>query len=274
MYYKKNPLSPLDIEIMNEMVDINRQIPFYGYRRVKVELKTRGYTINHKKTQRLMKLVGLKALYPKKKTTKINITHKKYPYLLRDIVIDYPNKAWDIDITYIKIKFGYVYLVCLIDIFSRKIMGWCLSPYLDTLPSLEALEKALKLGYPSIINSDQGCQYTSDKWVSALIEKKIQISMDGKGRWADNIYIERFWRSIKYECLYLHSFETVVEAREILGNYIEFYNQLRPHQSLEYKTPNFVYMNYQNSSLKNGCAGKSLKHKNTLPLRAYDWRYC
>jgi len=229
---------------MNEMVDINKQLPFYGYRRMKIELVNRGYKVNNKKVKRLMKLTRLKALYPKKKTTIANSLHKKYPYLLRNIVIDRPNQAWGIDITYIKIKTGYVYLVCLIDIFSRKIMGWSLSPYLDTGPSLEALNKALKVGAPEIVNSDQGCQYTSDRWTSRLKSENIQISMDGKGRWADNVYIERFWRSLKYESLYLHSFETVSEARRMLGGYIEFYNQKRPHQSLNYKTPNLVYENY------------------------------
>lgn len=261
IYYKGKPCKGLDVEIMNEIIDINKHIPFYGYRRVKVELENRGYKINNKKVLRLMRQVGLQALYPKKKTTIASSAHKKYPYLLRDIAIDKPDKVWSIDITYIKIKSGYVYLVCLIDVFSRKIMGWQLSPFLDTRPSMEALDNALKIGTPEIINSDQGCQFTSGDWISKLTKEKIQISMDGKGRWADNIYIERFWRSLKYESLYLYSFETVSEAREKLGDYICFYNQRRPHQSLGYKTPNSVYKGfYKNISIKMGKDNVDLNH--------------
>jgi putative transposase len=244
LYYKKEPVDTLDVEIMNEMIEINRQYSFYGYRRMRVELFNRGYEINHKKVRRLMKKTALKALFPKKKTSIANSAHDTYPYLLRDLLIDRPNQVWCIDITYIKIRHGYVYLVCLIDVFSRKIVGWCLSPYLDTQPSLEALESALKLGTPEIINSDQGCQYTSKDWTSALIDKNIKISMDGKGRWADNIPIERFWRSLKYESVYLYSFDTVAEARNTLGAYIDYYNQRRPHQALKYKTPDSVYKEY------------------------------
>lgn len=250
IYYQKEPIGAVDVEIMNEMIEINKQFPFYGYRRMGVELANCGYKRNHKKVRQLMRLARLKALYPKKKTSIANPANLTYPYLLHGLVIDRPNQVWSVDITYIKIRHGYIYLVCLIDIFSRKIMGWCLSPYLDTQASLDALNKALILASPQIINSDQGCQYTSAEWTLSLIEKRIQISMDGRGRWADNIYIERFWRSLKYESLYLHSFETVAEAREVLGRYIDFYNQRRPHQSLDYKTPNSVYEEYQNAHQK------------------------
>jgi len=241
VYYEKEPISSRDVEIMNEMAIIHRETPFYGYRRMQVELATHGYEMNHKKVQRLMNDAELKALYPKKKTTIRNLAHQIYPYLLRGLRINRPNQVWDVDITYIKTRTGYVYLVGLIDVFTRKIMGWCLSPFLDTRACLEALKSALKLGFPEIINSDQGCQFTSNDWISELKRNNIQISMDGKGRWADNVFIERFWRSIKYECLYLHSFETVGEARKRLGDYIVFYNQRRPHQMLDYKTPNSFY---------------------------------
>jgi len=265
MYYQERPVDDQDVKIMNEMIGINTQMPFYGYRRMNLELAACGYKINHKKTHRLMQQTGLKALYPKKKTTIQNQAHKKYPYLLRDLIIDRPNQAWSVDITYIKIRNGYVYLVCLIDVFSRKIMGWRLSPYLDTQASLDALEDALKIGTPEIVNSDQGCQYTSDEWTTTLIEKNIKISMDGKGRWADNIYIERFWRSLKYESLYLHSFETVVEAREVLGRYIVFYNQRRFHQALAYKTPDSVYMGYQNQGRQDNVLSRDLTLETVLP---------
>ena len=241
LYCKKNPDNELDNKTIKEMIEIHKEMPFYGSRRMKVELGNRGYKVNRKKVKRLMGKANLKAIYPKKRTTVSNPQHKKYPYLLTDMVVERPNQVWGIDITYIKIKTGYVYLVGIIDIFSRKIVGWHLSPYLDVRPSKEALGHALKIGVPEIMNSDQGCQYTSNEWIVTVEKEGIKISMDGKGRWADNIFIERFWRNIKYECVYLHSFETVAEARERLKEYIEFYNQRRPHQSLGYKTPNFVY---------------------------------
>lgn len=246
IYYKGQTTDETDVLIVNEMMDINKLFPFYGYRRMHVELSNRGHEVNHKKIKRLMNVAGLKALYPKKRTTVSNLAHTKYPYLLRNLVIDRPNQVWSVDITYIKIRHGYIYLVCIIDIFSRKIMGWNLSPFLDTQSSIDALQFALLIGHPGIINSDQGCQYTSDEWITMLIENKIQISMDGKGRWADNIFIERFWRSLKYESLYLHSFETVVEAHKAFCEYINFYNQRRPHQALNYKTPDSVYNENKN----------------------------
>ena len=241
LYYKKKLDNELDDKIMIEMIEIHKEMPFYGSRRMKVELENRGYKVNRKKVKHLMERANLRAIYPKKRTTIPNKQHKKYPYLLQDMVIEKPNEVWAIDITYIKIDKEYVYLVGIIDLFSRKIMGWSLPPYLDVRPSKEALQKALKNAKPKIINSDQGCQYTSNEWVVTLENDDIKISMDGKGRWADNIFIERFWRSAKYECVHLHSFETIPEARKILGDYIKFYNRRRPHQSLGYKTPNFVY---------------------------------
>lgn len=245
MYYKNKPCDELDVKIVNEMLEINLEMPFYGYRRMKVELENRGYKINNKKVKRLMRESGIKAIYPKKRTTITSKAHKKYPYLLREVEITRPDQVWGVDITYVKIQRGYAYLVALIDVFSRKIMGWKLSPYLDTISSLQALEEALKNGTPGIVNSDQGSQYTSADWTTILDNKGIEISMDGKGRWADNIYIERFWRTLKYESVYLHCFENLKEARKTLGNYILFYNQRRPHQSLGYKTPDFVYNNHK-----------------------------
>ena len=243
VYYKKKPCEDLDEKIMHKMIEINEELPFYGYRRMKVELNNLGYRVNSKKVKHLMKKLGIQALYPKKKTTMPNSSHKKYPYLLRNTVIDRPDKAWGVDITYIKIKSGYAYLAGLIDIFSRKIVGWSLSPFLDVQPSIEAFQDALKKGKPEIVNSDQGCQYTSNEWILTIEKEGAKVSMDGKGRWVDNVFIERFWRSIKYESVYLHSFETIPEAREILGKYIEFYNRRRPHQALGYKTPDFLYFN-------------------------------
>ena len=228
---------------MNEVRCIYQKKPYYGYRKIIVELRKKGFHVNHKKVQRLLQEAGIKAIYPGKKTSIKNAAHKIFPYLLRGMNIERPNQAWQVDITYIKIRGGWLYLVCLIDVFSRKIMGWNLSPSLDTQSCLIALEKALGHGAPEVVNSDQGCQFTSDAWVHKLQQLAIFISMDGKGRWADNIYVERLWRSIKYELVFLHSFETVQEAYNAIRDYIISYNEERCHQALNYHTPNFVFAN-------------------------------
>lgn len=241
VYYKSKPIKNDDAIVMNEVKEIYQQRPFYGYRRILVELRKFGFCVNHKRLQRLLVGAGIKAIYPGKKTTVRNPQHKVFPYLLRGLKIEHPDQVYQVDITYIKMRHGFVYLVCLIDVFSRKIMGWSLSTFLDTASCLEALDQALSYGKPEIINSDQGCQFTSAAWIESLMLNNILISMDGKGRWADNVFIERLWRSIKYENIFLHSFDTVDQARKSLGDYISFYNERRPHQALNYHTPNEVY---------------------------------
>ena len=241
MYYTSKKTIDNDGVIMNEIRTIYQEQPFYGYRKIHAILQEKGFVHNIKKTQRLMNLTGLKAIYPKKKTTIKNQHHKIYPYLLKKHCINNSNDAWSVDITYIKLRLGFVYLTCLIDIFSRKIMGWELSTFLETSFCLDALNKALLIAKPTIINSDQGSQFTSNAWVDALNKNNIQVSMDGKGRWVDNVYIERLWRSIKYESVFLQSFDTVQQAKEAISKYIVFYNQKRPHQSLNYQTPDAVY---------------------------------
>ena len=242
LYYKPKPKDlSTEMNIVNEILEICQRYPYYGYRKIQVLLIARGYEINHKKLQRLLSQLGLKAIYPKRKTTIRNKQHKVYPYLLKDLVIDRPNQVWQVDITYIKINGGYVYLNCLIDVYSRKVMGWALSTFLDTQPCIEALEMALKHGKPDIINSDQGCQFTSELWTEYLSNACIKISMDGKGRWVDNIYVERLWRTIKYEAVFLNCLESVVHARQVITEFIEEYNSKRPHQALNYHTPNAVY---------------------------------
>lgn len=241
MYYKRQDESQSSIDIMNEMREVHTRTPFYGYRRMQVELEKNGYYLNHKKVRRLMGKAGVRAIYPKRFTSLANKTHKKYPYLLRDLKINRINQAWMVDITYMKIARGTLYLVCLIDSYSRKIMGWNLSPFLDTKGCLDAFHGAIKTATPEIVNSDQGCQFTSVEWINELEKHGIQISMDGKGRWADNIHIERFWRSVKYECLHLNAFETITDARKGISEYIKFYNSSRPHQALCYLTPNAFY---------------------------------
>jgi putative transposase len=241
LYYKEVPVDQRDALIMNEMRTIFREHPYYGYRRQKVALQELGYTVNRKAVHRFMQVAGIKALYPKRNLSIKNQAHKIYPYLLAGVKIDRPNQAWEVDITYIKIGNGFAYLVCIIDVFSRKIMGWYMSPFINTELCLQAFYNALKSAKPEILNSDQGCQFTSELWTATLKDNGIQISMDGKGRCLDNIFIERFWRSYKYESVFLRSFDSVLEARADAERYIKFYNNLRPHQALDYKTPNEVY---------------------------------
>jgi len=245
---------------MNEIRDIYTEKPFYGYRKIRADLARKGLAINRKKVQRLMRAMELKSVCPKKNTTVRNKADAVYPYLLKNLDIAYPNQVWQVDITYIKIRAGFIYLVCLIDVCSRKIMGWHISTFLESGLCIRALEVALLEAVPEIINSDQGCQFTSDNWCKKLVASGIKISMDGKGRWADNVYIERLWRNIKYELVYLYRFETVSDARSAIANYIEFYNTDRPHQSLQYKTPDEVYREFEN--VKN----REKKLARSLPL--------
>lgn len=238
LYIKRKPLSTDDVTLMNEIQDIYKIQPFKGYRRICNDLQDEGYVVNKKRVLRLMRLLGLQAVYPKKNLSKRRQEDAVYPYLLRDNPPKTPHDCWCIDITYIKISTGYVYLTALIDVASRHVMGWHLSPSLETESCLKALEMALKTGNkPTIINSDQGCQFTSMAWVSRVLEEDIKISMDGKGSWLDNIFIERFWRTLKYEEVYLKTYESVPQARLDVGQYIHWYNTKRRHQGLGYITP-------------------------------------
>jgi len=241
MYYRPKPKENNDAIIMNEMREIYQETPSYGYRRMTIALRERGFLVNGKRVFALQKIAGIQAIYPQKQTTTKNQAHKVFPYLLRDLVIERPNQVWQVDITYIEIRGGFVYLVCLIDVFSRKIMGWRLSTFLDATSCLDAFNDALQDGIPEIVNSDQGCQFTSEAWVTAVQQHGIKISMDGKGRWADNVYIERLWRTIKYEMVHLHSFDTVTQVRAALDRYITFYNERRYHSKLNYHTPDAIF---------------------------------
>jgi len=233
----KNPDASA-VTLMNEIRDIYSSRPFQGYRRITLDLKDLGYEVNRKKVYRLMGLMGLQAVYPKKNLSKRNHEHKVYPYLLKDHPPLKPHDVYCVDITYIKIANGFIYLTALIDVVSRYVMGWHVSTSLDTESCLQALEMAYVKGYkPKIINSDQGCQFTSQEWLYQLSLLGVKISMDGKGRALDNIPIERFWRTVKYEEVYLNTYETVKEAKASLSTYIHWYNHKRRHSGINNYRP-------------------------------------
>jgi putative transposase len=228
--------------LTNEISDLWSKYSFLGYRKITAILRTeKNCRINCKKVLRLMRELGLQAIYAKPRTTIVNKNHQKFPYLLRDLEINQVNQVWSVDITYIKTPRGFVYLVALIDVFSRFVISAKLSISMDTEFCLEILAKALKQSHPKIINSDQGSQFTSNEWVNSLTSNNIQISMDGVGRWADNIYIERFWRTIKQEEIYINPSDNLTDLHNQITKFIEFYNYQRPHQSLKYLTPSQVF---------------------------------
>lgn len=237
-YVKPKAIADDTVTLMNEIREIYAMRPFQGYRRITWDLKDLGYSINRKRVYRLMKLMGIEAVYPKKNLSKRNHEHKVYPYLLKDHPPLKPHDVWCVDITYIKIATGFIYLTALIDVVSRHVMGWHVSTSLDTESCLRALEMAIATGYrPKIINSDQGCQFTSSEWIYQLTLLGVKISMDGKGRALDNIPIERFWRTIKYEEVYLNTYESVKEAKESLNAYINWYNHKRRHSGINDHRP-------------------------------------
>ncbi|WP_172566984.1 IS3-like element ISVpa4 family transposase [Vibrio fluvialis] len=245
-YYQPIGLSAEEITLRRMIDEIHLQYPFMGSRRIRTELAKKGHSVNRKRVVRLMRDMGIGAIYPKPKMTLANKAHKVYPYLLRDIEVTYPNQAWAIDITYIPMAKGFLYLVAIIDWYSRKVLAWRLSNTMDTSFCIEALEEALKhYGPPDIFNSDQGSQFTSTEFTQKLIEHDIRISMDGKGRWVDNVFIERLWRSLKYEEVYLKAYTTPREAELEIGNYMVFYNEERNHQGLNNLTPDEAYFGRQ-----------------------------
>lgn len=215
--------------------------PFYGSRRMTAWLKREGQEVNRKRVQRLMRVIGIEAIYRKKRLSVPHSDHRIYPYLLRDMKVERVNQVWGSDITYIPLSKGWLYLVAIIDWFSRYVVSWRLSPVMESEFCVEALDDALGRGKPDIFNTDQGSQFTSHLFIGRLLERKIQISMDGRGRCFDNIFTERLWRSLKYEEVYLKEYEGVVEAREGIGSYLSFYNRERLHQSLGYRTPEEVH---------------------------------
>jgi putative transposase len=223
--------------------------PSSGSRTMLGILRNAGYNINRKRIQRLMQQMGLAAVYPKPKTTLVAPEHKKYPYLLRNLPISYPNQVWCADITYIRMRHGFMYLTAVMDWFSRYVLSWRLSNTLDSQFCLDAVEGAFEKGKPEIFNTDQGVQFTSTGFTARLIKAEVQISMDGKGRCLDNVFIERLWRSVKYELIYLNEFESAAELFQGLFRYFDYYNHVRPHQALGLKSPYDIHKRQKNDSL-------------------------
>lgn len=244
LYYKKTETNDNDLELM-KMIDMQyTKYPFYGSRRMMRWLKEKGRKVNRKHVRRLMRLMGLEGLAPKPNTSKPRKEHKKYPYLLKGLKIDRSNQVWATDITYVPMRRGFIYLVAIIDWYSRHVLSWRISNTLDSDFCIDALQDALRLySKPEIFNSDQGSQFTSDDFIAVLEKNNIQISMDGKRRWVDNVFVERFWRSLKYEEIYPSCYDTVFEAKAGISTYINFYNNERLHQALDYKTPAEIYSN-------------------------------
>jgi len=214
LYYKEKPPEISEVDLLNAIRDVWIRRPFYGYRRITKQLKADGFDVNRKRVARLMSEAGVQAIFPGPNTSRKNQLHKVYPCLLRDLKITYANQAWMVDITYLRMQNGFMYLIALIDVHSRYVVGWVLSNTLETTSCIDALKLALIIGTPEIINSDQGCQFTSEDWVHFLLENSIKISMAGKGRCHDNIYIERFWRSFKREEFYLNEYASVKDLKK------------------------------------------------------------
>lgn len=228
--------------VITRLIDeIYTEAPCYGSRKIKAALARRGYVVGLERVQALMRSMGLAAIYPKPKLSQRHPEHRVYPYLLRGVKISRPNQVWATDITYIRLRHGWMYLVAILDWFSQYIVSWAISTTLDVHFCLDALEIALTKGTPEIFNSDQGSQFTSKAFTDLLKAQRIRISMDGRGRVFDNIFTERYWRTLKYEEVYLNDYQNVREGKERIGRYIKFYNQTRLHQSLDYQTPAEVH---------------------------------
>ena len=252
-YYEALGESALNLELMRRIDEQFLKDPSFGARQMARYLRRQGYNVNRKRVRRLMLKMGLMAIYQKPNTSKPHSEHKIYPYLLRGLEITAPNHVWCADVTYIPMRRGFLYLVAIMDWASRKVLSWSLSNTMEADFCVAALKKAMeKYGKPVIFNTDQGSQFTSLAFTQTLVDAEVKISMDGKGRWMDNVMVERLWRSLKYNCVYLHAFESGTEAREKIGKWIRQYNEDRPHSSLDDKTPFEAYWNLP----KPGCPGK------------------
>lgn len=244
LYYQPVEIREYDLNMMSLIDEIHLRYPFYGSRRICDELLDNGFHVSRGRVSNLMKKMGIEALYRKPRLSKPHPGHRVYPYLLRGMQIDQANQVWATDITYLPLSKGYVYLVAIMDWASRKVLSWRLSNTLDTSFCLDALEEAIEqFGCPEIFNTDQGSQFTSEAFTSKLKGHGIRISMDGRGRWLDNVFIERLWKSVKYEDVYLKAYDSITSARKELREYFDFYNQRRRHQGLKKRFPDDVYWN-------------------------------
>lgn len=242
VYYKPRPVSAADLDLMRRLDELHLDFPFAGARMLKALLQCEGVSVGRRHVATLMKRMGIAAIYRRPNTSKPAPGHKIYPYLLRGVKVDRPNQVWATDISYIPMRRGFVYLVAVIDVASRRVLAHRVSITMEASFCVEALEEAMaRHGKPEVFNTDQGSQFTSLEFTSVLTAAGISISMDGKGAWRDNVFVERFWRSIKYEEVYLKAYETVREARSSISNYIDFYNSGRPHSSLDGRTPDEAY---------------------------------
>ena len=242
VYYEPAPVPELDLAMMRRIDELHLERPFLGARMLCYFLQRDGYVVGRRHVGTLMRRMGIEALYRKRNTSKKHPDHQVFPYLLRNVVIDRPNQVWAADITYIPMRRGFIYLFAILDWATRKVLAWSVSISLTTDFCVVALEAALaEYGCPEIFNTDQGSQFTSKDFVEAFDEITTNLSMDGKGCWRDNVFVERFWRSIKYEEVYLHAYETVADARSGIAGYIDFYNRQRPHSSLDKQTPDEAY---------------------------------
>ena len=242
VYYRPVPISDDDLALMRRIDELHLDHPFAGSRMLKRMLQDDGFEVGRTHVRTLMRHMGIEAIYRRARTSRPHPGHRVFPYLLRGQVIDRPNQVWALDITYLPMKRGFVYLVTVLDWATRRVLAWQLSNTLTADFCVEALETAMtRYGAPEIVNTDQGAQFTSEEFVSTVLDSGAELSMDGKGAWKDNVFIERFWRTVKYEEVYLRAYETVSDARHHLERYMSFYNSRRPHSALDERTPDAVY---------------------------------
>jgi putative transposase len=269
LYYERRGESAENLALMRLIDEAYTRWPFYGVRRMTAYLGRQGHVANIKRVRRLMRLMGLEAIYPKRRLSLPGEGHKRYPYLLRDVEIIRPDQAWSADITYVRLRAGFLYLVAILDWQSRYVLSWSLSTSLDGAFCLWALQEALRAGRrPEIFNTDQGVQFTAEAFTGALEAEGITISMDGRGRCYDNIFVERLWRTVKYEEVYLKDYAEPVEARRELRRYFRFYNEERPHQALGYRTPAEVYFAGHSAGSREGSAAPRAVAGTPVALRA------
>ena len=245
VYYRPRPISPAELAMMRRIDELHLDYPFAGSRMLRDLLRGEGIETGRQRVARMMKRMGIEALYRRPNTSKPAPGHKVYPYLLRCVVVERPNQVWAMDITYIPMARGFVYLAAVVDWFSRRVLSWRVSITMEVAFCLEAVEEALaRHGKPEIFNTDQGSQFTSQDFTGLLLDNAVAISMDGKGAWRDNVFVERLWRSVKYEEVYLRAYDSVGEARASIGRYLNFYNRKRPHSSLDARTPDRAYFDH------------------------------